>query len=304
MNVSFPLSSSSFRCGMLAIVGRPNVGKSTLMNALVGQKISITSRKTQTTRYRITGIYTSDDAQYIFVDTPGFQTQYNSPLNRSLNRVVISTLSSVDAVLFVIEAGHFGTADWQVLDLIPPSTPTLLIANKVDRVSNKNMLFPFMQQMQKNTLHEFKEFVPLCAQNPNDVKRLFVIVKPYLPKGESLYSKGHVTDRNERFLAAEILREKVFRWTGDELPYTSTVLIEKFQIKGQLRCIFATILVERVNHKAIVIGQNGAKLQQISIKARCDMERVFYGPVYLKIFVKVKSGWANNEAKLCAYGYE
>jgi GTPase len=293
---------AGFRCGMVAIVGRPNVGKSTLMNALVGQKISITSRKAQTTRHRITGINTIDDAQYIFVDTPGFQTRHSSALNRSLNRAVTSTLSSVDAVLFVIEAGKFGPDDQKVLDLIPPKAPTLLIANKIDRVSDKATLYPFIEGVQK--LREYREIVPLSAKNPDDVKHLLATLKPYLPEGEPIYGEDDLTDRSERFLAAEILREKVFRWTGDELPYTSTVLIDKFEQEGRLRRIFATILVERDTQKAMVIGQKGAKLKQISTEARLDMEKLFDGPVYLETFVKVKSGWADNEAGLRAYGYE
>ncbi|KMZ12573.1 GTP-binding protein Era [Candidatus Burkholderia humilis] len=295
-------TSSGFRCGMIAIVGRPNVGKSTLMNALVGQKVSITSRKAQTTRHRITGINTFDDAQYIFVDTPGFQTKHSGALNCSLNRAVTSTLTSVDAILFVIEAGRFGPDDQKVLDLIPTGTPTLLIANKLDRVGDKETLFPFIQQM--SALRDFREIVPLSAKNADDIKRLLQVLKPYLPEGEPIYGEDDLTDRNERFLAAEILREKVFRWTNDELPYTSTVLIDKFETEGRLRRVFATILVDRDMHKAMIIGQKGAKLKQISTEARLDMEKLFDGPVYLETFVKVKSGWADNEAGLRAYGYE
>jgi GTP-binding protein Era len=295
-------TTPGFRCGTVAIVGRPNVGKSTLMNALVGQKISITSRKAQTTRHRITGIHTFDDAQYVFVDTPGFQTQHSGALNRSLNRAVTSTLSAVDAVLFVIEAGRFGPDDQKVLDLIPPSAPTLLVVNKLDRVADKTTLFPFLQSM--SGLRDFKEIVPLSAKQRDDVERLLATIKPYLPEGEPIYSEDDLTDRSERFLAAEILREKVFRWTGDELPYTSTVLIEKFETEGRLRRVFATILVDRDTHKAMIIGQKGAKLKQISTEARLDMAKLFGGPVYLETFVKVKSGWADNEAGLRAYGYE
>ncbi|AGK48676.1 GTP-binding protein Era [Burkholderia thailandensis MSMB121] len=287
---------------MIAIVGRPNVGKSTLMNALVGQKISITSRKAQTTRHRITGIRTLDDAQYIFVDTPGFQTRHSTALNRSLNRAVTSTLTSVDAILFVIEAGRFGPDDQKVLDLIPPGTPTLLVANKLDRVSDKGTLYPFFQKM--GELREFAEIVPLSAKHPEDIERLMNTVKPYLPEGDAIYGEDDLTDRSSRFLAAEILREKVFRWTGDELPYTSTVVIDKFEEEGRLTRVFATILVERDSHKAMVIGRKGAKLKQISTEARQDMEKLFDGPVYLETFVKVRSGWADNEAGLRAYGYE
>ncbi|KMY86911.1 GTP-binding protein Era [Candidatus Paraburkholderia calva] len=287
---------------MVAIVGRPNVGKSTLMNALVGQKVSITSRKSQTTRHRITGINTLEDAQYIFVDTPGFQTRHSGALNRSLNRAVTSTLTLVDLVMFVIEAGRFGLDDQKVLDLIPPGAPTLLIANKLDRVSDKDALFPFMQQM--SALREFREIVPLSAKNSDDIERLLKVIKPYLPEGQPIYGEDDLTDRSERFLAAEILREKVFRWTGNELPYTSTVLIDKFETEGRLRRVFATILVDRDGHKAMIIGKKGEKLKQISTEARIDMEKLFDGPVYLEIFVKMKSGWADNEAGLRAYGYE
>lgn len=287
---------------MIAIVGRPNVGKSTLMNALVGQKISITSRKAQTTRHRITGINTFDDAQFVFVDTPGFQTRHSTALNRSLNRAVTSTLTSVDVILFVIEAGRFGPDDQKVLDLIPPGMPTLLITNKIDRVADKATLYPFVQKM--NTLREFAELVPLSAQQPEDIKRLLETIKPYLPEGAPIYGEDELTDRSSRFLAAEILREKVFRWTGDELPYTSTVVIDKFEEEGRLKRIFATILVERDSHKAMVIGKKGEKLKQISTEARMDMEKLFDGPVYLETFVKVRSGWADNEAGLRAYGYE
>ncbi|WP_322064828.1 GTPase Era [Burkholderia ubonensis] len=299
MNATAP---TGFRCGTIAIVGRPNVGKSTLMNALVGQKISITSRKAQTTRHRITGINTTEDAQFIFVDTPGFQTHHSTALNRSLNRAVTSTLTSVDAILFVIEAGRFGPDDQKVLDLIPPGVPTLLIANKLDRVNDKTTLYPFMQKV--SALREFTEIVPLSAKHVEDIQRLMETVKPYLPEGEPIYGEDDLTDRSSRFLAAEILREKVFRWTGDELPYTSTVIIDKFEEEGRLKRVFATILVERDSHKAMVIGKKGAKLKQISTEARMDMEKLFDGPVYLETFVKVKSGWADNEAGLRAYGYE
>jgi GTPase len=180
--------------------------------------------------------------------------------------------------------------------------PTLLIANKLDRVSDKDSLFPFMQQV--SALRQFNEIVPLSAKNPDDIKRLMATIKPFLPEGAPIYGEDDLTDRSERFLAAEILREKVFRWTGDELPYTSTVLIDKFETEGRLRRIFATILVERDTQKAMIIGQKGAKLKQISTEARLDMEKLFDGPVYLETFIKVKSGWADNEAGLRAYGYE
>lgn len=301
-DMNAPVIPASFRCGVIAIVGRPNVGKSTLMNALVGRKISITSRKAQTTRHRITGIHTLSDAQYIFVDTPGFQTRHSTALNRSLNRTVTSTVIAVDAILFMIEAGRFGPDDQKVLDLSPKSVPTLLILNKLDRITDKSSLFPFLKQM--GELREFTEMVPLSAKHVDDISRLLETLKPYLPEGEPIYDEDDLTDRSSRFLAAEILREKVFRWTSDELPYTSTVIIDNFEEEGCLTRVFATILVERHSHKAMVIGKKGAKLKQISTEARLDMETLFDRSVYLEIFVKVQSGWADNEAGLRAYGYE
>jgi len=294
-----------FRCGMVAIVGRPNVGKSTLMNALVGQKVSITSRKAQTTRHRITGIQTTDDAQFVFVDTPGFQTRHATALNRSLNRAVTSTLTSVDAVLFVVEAGRYGPDDEKVLSLLPRETPVILIVNKVDRLdayTRAEMVAVFLQDMAQ--VFPFAEIVPMSAKNRDDIDRLLGIVRPYLPEGEPMYDPEALTDRSERFLAAEIVREKVFRWTGDELPYSSTVIVDKFETEGRLRRVFVTILVDRDAHKAMIIGAKGAKLKQISTEARMDMEKLFDGKVYLEVWIKVKSGWADNEAGLRAYGYE
>ncbi|MCI3204037.1 MULTISPECIES: GTPase Era [Pandoraea] len=293
---------TDFRCGTVAIVGRPNVGKSTLLNALVGQKISITSRKAQTTRHRITGINTTEDAQYIFVDTPGFQTRHATALNRSLNRAVTSTLSSVDVVMFVIEAGNFGPDDEKVLKLLPETTPVLLIVNKLDRINDKAEMLPFLRKV--GEVRDFREIVPLSAKRVDDIKRLLGVLRPYLLEGDPIYGEDDLTDRSERFMAAEILREKVFRWTGDELPYTSTVIIDKFEVEGNLRRIFATILVDRDNHKAMIIGNKGAKLKQISTDARLDMAKLFDGPVYLEVWIKVKGGWADNEAGLRAYGYE
>ena len=290
---------------MVAIVGRPNVGKSTLMNALVGQKVSITSRKAQTTRHRITGIQTTDDAQFVFVDTPGFQTRHATALNRSLNRAVTSTLTSVDAVLFVVEAGRYGPDDEKVLSLLPRETPVILIVNKVDRLdayTRAEMVAVFLQDMAQ--VFPFAEIVPMSAKNRDDIDRLLGIVRPYLPQGEPMYDPEALTDRSERFLAAEIVREKVFRWTGDELPYSSTVIVDKFETEGRLRRVFVTILVDRDAHKAMIIGAKGAKLKQISTEARMDMEKLFDGKVYLEVWIKVKSGWADNEAGLRAYGYE
>ena len=295
-------SPPDFRCGYIAIVGRPNVGKSTLMNALIGAKVSITSRKAQTTRHRITGIQTIDSTQFIYVDTPGFQTRHSNALNKTLNRTVTNTLTASDVILFLIEAGTFGPADQQVLDLIPASVPCILVINKSDRIKDKAVLLPFAQQIAAK--HDFAAVVPVSATLRFQLDNLQGEIKSRLPLNAPIFGADDITDRSEKFLAAEIVREKVFRFVGDELPYTSTVLIEKFEQEGDLRRVFAAILVERDTHKSMVIGQKGARLKDISTQARLDMARLFGGPVYLEIWVKVKSGWADNEAGLRAYGYE
>ncbi|RBA25720.1 GTPase Era [Herminiimonas fonticola] len=293
---------SHFRCGYIAIVGRPNVGKSTLMNELIGAKVSITSRKAQTTRHRITGIQTIEDAQFVYVDTPGFQTRHSNALNKTLNRTVTTTLTASDVILFVIEAGTFGQADQQVLDLIPKNVPCILVINKSDRVKDKAVLLPFAQQIAAK--RDFTAVVPVSAKLRFQLDNLQGEIKKYLPENPPVFGEDDITDRSEKFLAAEIVREKLFRFVGDELPYTSTVLIEKFELEGNLRRVFAAILVERDTHKSMVIGNKGERLKDISTQSRLDMERLFGGPVYLEIWVKVKSGWADNEAGLRAYGYE
>jgi len=294
------------RCGLVAIVGRPNVGKSTLLNALVGQKVSITSRKAQTTRHRITGIRSADAAQFVFVDTPGFQTRHTvkgaGALNRNLNKTVQSVMGDVDVVLFVVEAGRFGLDDAKVLSLVPPGKPTLLVANKLDLVRRRAELAPWLKSMQER--HPFAEFVPLAATSPDDVRRLLQIVQPYLPEQPWFYDEEALTDRSERFLASEIIREKLFRLTGDELPYTSTVVIDEFKEEGALRRIAATIIVEREAHKGMVIGDRGERLKRIGTDARVELERLMDGKVFLEIWVKVRSGWADDEARLKSYGYE
>jgi GTP-binding protein Era len=295
-------NNTDFRCGYIAIVGRPNVGKSTLMNVLIGAKVSITSRKAQTTRHRITGIQTTGDAQYIYVDTPGFQTRHANALNKTLNKTVSNTLTAADVVLFLVEAGTFGAADQQVVDLLPKNVPVVLVINKADRMKDKAQLMPFAQKVA--ALHHFAAVVPVSAKMRFQVDALEKEIRTWLPRNEPIFGPDDITDRSEKFLAAEIVREKVFRLSGDELPYTSTVLIEKFEQEGNLRRIFAAILVERDTHKSMIIGAKGARLKEISTAARLDMEKLFGGPVYLEIWVKVKSGWADNEAGLRAYGYE
>jgi GTP-binding protein Era len=290
------------RCGLVAIVGRPNVGKSTLLNALVGQKISITSRKAQTTRHRITGVRTVGPAQFVFVDTPGLQHRHDAALNRTLNRTVLAALADVDVVLFVVEAGRFGLDDARVLGLLPADKPVLLVANKLDLLARRAELLPWLKAMQER--HPFAEFVPLSARKAADVERLLGIVAPYLPQQEWLHDADALTDRSERFLAGEIVREKLFRLSGDELPYTSTVVVEKFEEEGHLRRIAATIVVEREAHKGIVIGQGGERLKRIGTEARVELERLLGAKVFLELWVKVKSGWADDEQHLRSYGYE
>jgi GTP-binding protein Era len=294
--------TENFRCGYIAIVGRPNVGKSTLMNVLIGAKVSITSRKAQTTRHRITGIQTVEDAQFIYVDTPGFQTRHSNALNKTLNKTVTNTLVSADVILFLVEAGTFGPADQQVVDLLPKEVPVILVINKSDRVKDKAALMPFAQQIAAK--HNFTAIVPVSAKLRFQVDALQAEIKKYLPENAPIFGPDDITDRSEKFLAAEIVREKVFRLVGDELPYTSTVLIEQFEQEGDLRRIFAAVLVERDTHKSMLIGNKGARLKEISTQSRLDMEKLFGGPVYLEIWIKVKSGWADNEAGLRAYGYE
>ena len=296
------------RCGLVAIVGRPNVGKSTLLNALVGQKVSITSAKAQTTRHRITGIRTVDEAQFVFVDTPGFQTKHSAALNRTLNRTVTGVLSDVDVVLFVVEAGRFGLDDAKVLALIQEQggqdagKPVFLIANKLDTVVRRADLAPWLKGMQDR--HAFAEFVPLSARKDADVQRLLGIVKPYLPVQPWFHEEDALTDRSEKFLASEIIREKLFRLTGDELPYTSTVVIDEFKEEGNLRRISASIVVERESHKGIVIGNGGERLKRIGSEARQELETLMDAKVFIELWVKVRSGWADDEAHLRSYGYE
>jgi GTPase len=286
----------------VAIVGRPNVGKSTLLNALVGQKISITSNKAQTTRHRITGIRTLGVTQFVFVDTPGFQMKHGTALNRTLNRTVLSSLGDVDVVLFVVEAGRFGLPDAKVLALLPPGKPALLVANKLDTLTRRQDVLPWLKQMQER--HAFAEFVPMSATREADVTRLLTIVEPYLPEQPWLYEEDALTDRTDRFLAGELIREKLFRLTGDELPYNCTVVIDKFEEDGQLRRIGATIVVERDAHKGMIIGEGGERLKRIGSEARQELERLWDGKVFLELWVKVRSGWADDEAHLRSYGYE
>lgn len=290
------------RSGFLAIVGRPNVGKSTLLNHLIGAKISIVSRKAQTTRHRITGILTNDDAQYVFVDTPGFQTKYSNALNRAMNRGVTQTLQDVDAVLFVIEAGRFDAKDKAVLKLMPPEVPVILVINKIDRIKDRAAFLPFLAQV--GQAYDFAAVVPVSAAKGTQADDLLREARKHLPNEGLLYGEDELTDKSERFIAAEYVREKLFRLLGDELPYAATVEIEKFEMEGEMRRVYAAIVVDRDTHKAIVIGKGGEILKRIASEARQDMEKLFDCKVYLEVWVKVKSGWADDERLLKSLGYE
>ncbi len=291
-----------FHSGFISIVGRPNVGKSTLLNHLIGQKISITSRKAQTTRHRITGILTEEKTQFVFVDTPGFQTQHLNTLNKGLNRVVTGSLRDVNVVLFVIEARIFDERDRQVMNLLPNNIPVLLVINKVDNMENKGELLPFIEGIAQE--RHFAAIVPVSAKQNKQLDTLLEAIRPYLPEGEQIYAEDEITDRNERFLAAEIVREKVFRFTGEELPYSVSVVIEQFKLEGKLRRIHAAILVDKDAHKAMLIGAKGEKLKEIATQARLDMEKLFDGKVYLEVWIKVRSGWADSPQMLKSLGYE
>ena len=293
---------TNLKSGTIAIVGRPNVGKSTLLNHLIGEKISIVSRKAQTTRHRIMGILTRPDAQFVFVDTPGFQTKHTNALNRAMNRGVTQALADVDVVIFVLDADHFDDRDKAVVKLLPPDRPVILAVNKIDQIKDKAKLLPLLDSLAK--AYPYSAIVPVSAAKGSQLDALLAEVRKHLPNDELMYGEDEITDKSERFLAAEYIREKLFRMIGDELPYAATVEIEKFELDGALRRISAAIVVDRQAHKGIVIGKGGETLKRIATEARHDMERLFDGKVFLEVFVKVKSGWADDERLLKSLGYE
>lgn len=296
------MMDSTFRTGYLAVVGRPNVGKSTLVNRLVGAHVCITSKKAQTTRHRIHGVLTTDDCQYIFVDTPGFQTSHKNALNRLMNRSVSQALAAVDVVLLVIEAGRWGKGEEDLLPQLPRERPVLLLINKVDRLADKSALLPFIEKV--SAQFAFAEILPISAESGSGIAELLKTAGNYLPVAEPMFEADDITDRSERFLAAELLREKLFRNLGEELPYGVAVEIEKFETENNLRRVYAAVIVDKEAHKAIVIGKGGERLKRISTDARKDMERLFGGKVWLETWVKVKSGWADDERALKSLGYE
>ena len=296
------MSTVLHRAGRIAIVGRPNVGKSTLLNRMVGQKVSITSNRPQTTRHRVNGFVTDAEYQMELVDTPGYQTTHGGELNRLMNRTVTHSLDGVDVVLFVIEAMRFGAEDRKLLPLLPKDLPVILVVNKVDKLPDKTVLLPFIQEVARE--FSFAEIVPVSAAKGTQVGGLKKILKPYLPEGPAQHGEDELTDRPERFLAAELVREKLFRLLGEELPYSATVMVEKFELKGPVRHIHIAIVVDKANHKSMVIGKGGEKLKQIGTQARIDMEKLFDGKVFLQLWVQVKSGWADNLKTLKNLGYE
>jgi GTPase len=289
------------RSGYVAIVGRPNVGKSTLLNAIVQAKVSITSKKPQTTRHRILGVAESGNVQFAFFDTPGFQKKQGGALNHLLNRTVAQTVKDADVIVFVIDSMGWSAKDDLVLQQMPADKPIILAMNKMDEHDRGHLMQLAQLASQK---FKFTEIIPISAEKRTSLPILLEQLGRMLPLGERLFDADQLSDRNEKFLAAELIREKLFRLTGEELPYTSTVVIDAFTEEGRLRRIHASILVQRDSHKAMILGAKGAKIKQIASEARVDMERLFDAPVFLELFIKVKSGWADSDASLRSYGYE
>lgn len=296
---SFP---AGFRSGTVAIVGRPNVGKSTLLNRLIGQKLSITSRRPQTTRHRLLGLLSDANSQIAFVDTPGVQTLQQQALHKVMNRTAIEAGAHTDLAVLVVDAKGWSAADQQVLALLPAAQPLILAINKTDLYKDPSKLHQLITQA--SAQRHFEEVVPISAQSGHQVALLAQLCRDRLPQQPPLYPLDDLTDRSERFLAAELLREKLFRLLGDELPYESTVIIERYEETPKLKRIFATILVARDAQKPIVIGAGGERLKRIGQQARVDLEKLLGCKVYLELFVKVRSGWADTEQSLRAYGYE
>ncbi|WP_019529957.1 GTPase Era [Dasania marina] len=295
---------SETRCGYVAIVGRPNVGKSTLLNHILGQKISITSRKPQTTRHRVLGIKTENQVQSIFVDTPGLHQNDDSEkaINRYMNRAASSAITDVDVVVFVVDRGKWTTADDWVLEQVKrASCPVILAVNKVDQIEDKSSLLPFIQAAEQKM--DFAEIVPVSALRDTNLDSLEACINERLPKGDWFFDEDQITDRSSRFMAAELVREKIMRQLGAEVPYEITVEIEEFSDSGKSLHIGALILVEREGQKRIVIGDKGARLKLIGQEARLDMEKMFERKVMLKLWVKVKSGWSDDERALRSLGY-
>ena len=288
------------RCGTIAIVGQPNVGKSSMLNYFIGTKLSITSRKAQTTRYQLLGIHTSPETQFIFIDTPGYQLEHLNKLNINLNKTVKQVLQDVDVILFLIEPRQMNEVDTKIIQMIPKKTPVILVINKVDRLRDKSRILELINEFKDN--NRFEEIIPTSVKKQINLKELLESAKRFLPEQDFIYENDQITDKNERFLAAEIIREKIFRLTGQEIPYAVAVEIEKFELDGKVRRIFAAIIVERDAHKPIIIGNKGIRLKEISSSARVDMEKLFDGKVWLETWVKVQKGWSDDLRALKSLG--
>lgn len=290
------------RSGFIALVGRPNVGKSTLLNALLGQKVSIVTRKPQTTRHRIIGVHNRPDAQLVYVDTPGLHRREVTAMNRYLNQTAGQALADVDAVVFVVDAGRWTEEDDLVLErLRAQALPVVLAVNKVDRVRDKNRLLPLLERL--NRAYAFHAVVPVSATRRDNLEALEEELVALTPEGPALFPEDQLTDRSERFMAAELVREQLMKSLGDELPYATTVEIEAFEEEGRLRRVAAVVWVERSGQKKIVIGQGGDGLKRVGSAARREMERLFDARVYLKLWVKVRAGWSDDERALRSLGY-
>jgi GTP-binding protein Era len=293
---------SAHRCGTIGIAGRPNTGKSSLLNRIIGEKVSIVSPRPQTTRHLITGILTRDDCQYIFVDAPGQQTRQRSALHRTLNRRATEAARDSDVALFVVEAMRFGADDHAALERIPVEQKTIAVVNKIDTLKRESELIPFLDRLSKT--RAFEAVVPVSARTGRNLPALLRALREALPEAAAIYPVDQITDRDERFFAAELLREKLFQEMGEELPYRCEVLIESFKEEGRLRRIEAVILVERDSQKAIVIGAGGERLKRMASAARKDMEKLFGGKVYLGTWVKVRKSWTDDARVLKQLGYE
>ena len=294
--------NSNYRCGYIALLGRPNVGKSTLLNHLIGQKLSITSRKPQTTRHQILGIKTTDNTQYVFVDTPGLHKGGRQALHRYLNRAAQSIIQDMDLIVFVVEALSWTDEDDIVLSYLKHSQcPVILAVNKVDLVKDKEKMLPFLQMV--SAKYEFASVLPISANKNIQLDELLKRIREYLPVSEPHYPDDQLTTRSSRFVAAEIIREKIVRSLGDELPYATTVEIEKYEDAEKLLTIYAIIWVERDNQKAIVIGKSGERIKKIGVQARKDLEAFFDKKINLKTWVKVRQGWSDDERALQQLGY-
>ena len=296
------MSDTPFRTGFVAIVGRPNVGKSTLTNALIGSKISIVSRKAQTTRHRIHGVLTREHEQFVFVDTPGFQTRHGGAMNRMMNRVVTQALADVDVVVHVVEAGKWSEGDAKLLPLLPNPERTILVVSKIDALKNRDDLFAFVSKIM--ALHPYGAVVPVSATKKQQLDQLLEEIASRLPEGEAMFEEDTLTDRPMRFIAAELVREKIFRLVGDELPYGCTVVIEQWEETSKGASINACVVVERDSHKPILLGAGGMHMKRIATEARQDIAKLLDKPVHLEVYIKVRKGWSDREGALRDLGYE